>query len=100
MRLDSFEVRRGSGGQGAHAGGDGVIRRIRFLEPMTVSVVSNHRRVPPAGLFGGSNGAPGRNRIVRAGGEEVDLGGVARVAVSVDDELIIETPGGGGFGIH
>ena len=68
LRVDEFSVRRGSGGAGRHRGGDGVVRRLRFLEPLTAAVVSSSRRVPPYGLAGGLPGAPGRNAVERAGG--------------------------------
>jgi 5-oxoprolinase (ATP-hydrolysing) len=96
--VDSFAIRRGSGGAGRWPGGDGAVRRIRFLEPMTVSTLSGHRRRPPYGLAGGSPGALGRNRIERADGTEQELGGSDSAEVGVDDVLVIETPGGGGYG--
>ena len=66
--VEEFAIRRGSGGAGRWRGGDGAVRRIRFLEPMTVSTLSRHRRVPPYGMAGGSPGALGRNRVERADG--------------------------------
>ena len=96
--LREFRYRRGSGGAGAHRGGDGLVRRIGFRAPMTVSILSNHRRVAPFGLAGGSNGATGVNRLLRAGGEMLDLPACASSEVGVGDEILIETPGGGGFG--
>ena len=76
LRVEEFSVRDGSGGGGAHRGGDGVVRRLRFLEPLTAAVVSSSRRVPPYGLAGGLPGAPGRNAVERAGGEVEELPGV------------------------
>jgi 5-oxoprolinase (ATP-hydrolysing) len=96
--LDEFAIRRGSGGAGRWRGGDGAVRRIRFREPMTVSTLSGHRRVPPYGLAGGSPGALGANRVERAGGSLVRLAGCDSVDVQPGDVLIIETPGGGGYG--
>ncbi len=96
--LESFEIRRGSGGQGRHRGGDGTCRRLRFLEPMTVSMLANHRVVAPFGLCGGQPGAVGRNWIVRADGMLLPLAGAASVSVCAGDVLVLETPGGGGFG--
>jgi 5-oxoprolinase (ATP-hydrolysing) len=76
----------------------GVVRRLRFLEPLTAAVVSSGRRVPPYGLAGGLPGAPGRNAVERAGGEVEELPGVAQIDVRPGDVLVVETPGGGGFG--
>lgn len=95
--LEHFGVRMGSGGAGQHQGGDGSVRRIRFLEDMIVSILSNRRRHSPHGLNGGRDGAAGRNYILR-GEEIVELPFRASVPVSPGDCLIIETPGGGGFG--
>ena len=96
--LDEFAVRHGSGGAGRWRGGDGAVRRIRFREPMTVSTLSGHRRVPPYGLAGGSPGALGANRVERADGEVVHLAGCGSVDVQPGDVLVVETPGGGGYG--
>ncbi|HMG28604.1 MAG TPA: hydantoinase B/oxoprolinase family protein [Jiangellaceae bacterium] len=96
--VDSFAVRSGSGGAGRWRGGDGAVRRLRFLEPMTVSTLSGHRRVPPYGLLGGQRGALGRNRVERADGSIAEMAGCDSVAVEAGDVLVIETPGGGGYG--
>ncbi|MFJ3335595.1 hydantoinase B/oxoprolinase family protein [Streptomyces sp. NPDC086766] len=98
VRLEEFAVRRGSGGTGRWRGGDGAVRRIRFLEPMTVSTLSQHRRVAPYGLAGGEPGALGANRVERADGTVVELGGSDSADVAPGDVLVIETPGGGGYG--
>lgn len=98
LRVDAFSIRRGSGGAGKHRGGDGITRRISFNEPMTVSILANHRQVPPFGLEGGAPGALGRNFLVRADGSEVALTHRASVEVKEGDAFVIETPGGGGFG--
>ncbi|WP_460109784.1 hydantoinase B/oxoprolinase family protein [Streptomyces sp. YKOK-J1] len=98
VRLEEFTVRRGSGGAGRRRGGDGAVRRIRFLEPMTVSTLSQHRRVPPYGMAGGEPGALGANRVERADGTVTDLGGSGSADVGPGDVLVIETPGGGGYG--
>ncbi|MBG7704036.1 hydantoinase B/oxoprolinase family protein [Streptomyces sp. MC1] len=98
VRLEEFAVRRGSGGAGRWRGGDGAVRRIRFLEPMTVSTLSQHRRVPPYGMAGGAPGALGANRVEHADGTVTDLGGSGSVDVGPGDVLVIETPGGGGYG--
>ncbi|MFC9849296.1 hydantoinase B/oxoprolinase family protein [Streptomyces sp. NPDC060223] len=98
VQLDEFAVRRGSGGAGRWSGGDGAVRRIRFREPMTVSTLSQHRRVPPYGMAGGKPGALGANRVERADGTVTELGGSDAADVGPDDVLVIETPGGGGYG--
>ncbi|AVH60069.1 MULTISPECIES: hydantoinase B/oxoprolinase family protein [Streptomyces] len=98
VHLDEFAVRRGSGGAGRWRGGDGAVRRIRFHEPMTVSTLSQHRRVPPYGMAGGEPGALGANRVERADGTATELGGSDAADVGPDDVLVIETPGGGGYG--
>ncbi len=96
--LESFAIRRGSGGAGRWRGGDGAVRRIRFREPMTVSTLSGHRRVPPYGMAGGSPGALGRNWVERADGSVTPLAGADSTEVGVGDVLVVETPGGGGYG--
>jgi 5-oxoprolinase (ATP-hydrolysing) len=98
VRVESFEIRRGSGGKGAHRGGDGVIRRIRFLEAMTCAILANRRKVAPFGLEGGGSGALGRNWVVRADGRIEEKGATASWQVEPGDMFVIETPGGGGFG--
>ena len=98
VRVEEFGIRRGSGGAGRHRGGDGAVRRLRFLEPLSAAIVSSSRRVPPFGLAGGLPGAPGRNAVERAGGLIEELPGVARIEMGEGDVLLIETPGGGGYG--
>ncbi|MFI8939699.1 hydantoinase B/oxoprolinase family protein [Streptomyces syringium] len=96
--LEDFAVRHGSGGAGRWRGGDGAVRRIRFLRPMTVSTLSGHRRVPPYGMAGGSPGALGASRVERADGSTVPLAGCDFVEVGTGDVLVVRTPGGGGYG--
>jgi 5-oxoprolinase (ATP-hydrolysing) len=96
--LREFAIRHGSGGTGRWRGGDGAVRRIEFTEPMTVSTLSGHRRVPPYGMAGGSPGELGRNRVERADGSTVELAGCDSTEVGPGDTLVIETPGGGGYG--
>jgi 5-oxoprolinase (ATP-hydrolysing) len=96
--LERFEIRHGSGGVGKHSGGDGVHRRIRFLVPMTATILSNRRIVPPFGLLGGQDGQPGRNSLVRANGETMQLRSTQSIEMGVGDVFVIETPGGGGYG--
>jgi 5-oxoprolinase (ATP-hydrolysing) len=98
VRLDSFAIRRGSGGAGRWRGGDGGVRRIRFLQPMTASILSNGRVHPAFGLAGGHSGAPGVNRVERADGTVEPLGHIGSVAMQPGDVFVIETPGGGGWG--
>ena len=93
-----FRYRRGSGGDGKSRGGDGLVRVIEFWAPMTVAVLSNHRRVAPFGLAGGGPGATGVNRLLRADGTSRDLPACAAESVARGDAIRIETPGGGGFG--
>jgi 5-oxoprolinase (ATP-hydrolysing) len=96
--LDEFSIRAGSGGLGWFPGGDGVTRRIRFLAPMTVAILSGHRVVPPPGLAGGGPGQVGRTRIVRADGRVETLGSADRREVGPGDVWWLETPGGGAYG--
>jgi 5-oxoprolinase (ATP-hydrolysing) len=96
--LREFAIRRGSGGTGRWHGGNGAIRRIEFTEPMIVSTLSGHRRVPTYGMAGGSPGALGRNRVERADGSTADLAGCDSIELQPGDALVIETPGGGGYG--
>ncbi len=98
VRLESFAIRRRSGGKGRHCGGDGVERRIRFLEPMDVGILANRRRVPPFGLAGGEPGACGSNWIERADGSIEPLDGSDTCSVAPNDVFVLQTPGGGGFG--
>ncbi|MFN3389780.1 MAG: hydantoinase B/oxoprolinase family protein, partial [Allosphingosinicella sp.] len=96
--LERFAIRRGSGGAGAHRGGDGVVRRLRFLEPMRAGILSNRRRVPPRGIEGGGDAMPGVNRVVRADGREELLSATAAADMAPGDVFEIHTPGGGGYG--
>jgi 5-oxoprolinase (ATP-hydrolysing) len=98
VRLESYEIRKGSGGAGRHHGGDGGERRLRFLEAMTVSILSNCRKVAPFGLGGGQPGAVGENSVLRADGTVVALSHIGQVEVGVGDIMTVKTPGGGGFG--
>ncbi|MEH2440769.1 hydantoinase B/oxoprolinase family protein [Nostoc sp.] len=96
--LESFSLRPDSGGKGKYSGGNGVVRRIRFLEPMTANILSGHRVIPPFGLNGGEAGIVGRNWIQRQNGIEENLDSTATVEMKTGDIFVIETPGGGGFG--
>jgi len=98
VRLEEFSIRRGSGGAGRWQGGDGSIRRLRFLEPMTAVVVSSRRRVAPFGLLGGADGSAGRQWVERVGGERTELTGTDQAELAPGDVFTIHTPGGGGYG--
>ena len=98
LRLETFAIRRGSGGQGTSRGGDGIIRRLRFLEPTTVTLLGSHRQVPPPGMAGGQPGATGGNFIDPSAGGRRPLAGNDGVDLGAGDCLVIQTPGGGGYG--
>jgi 5-oxoprolinase (ATP-hydrolysing) len=98
VRLDSYSIRKDSGGAGLHKGGDGGVRRVRFLEPMTASILSNGRHAGAFGLAGGHAGLPGVNRVERANGRREALGHIGSVEMQPGDVFVIETPGGGGYG--
>jgi 5-oxoprolinase (ATP-hydrolysing) len=96
--LERYEIREGSGGAGRFAGGDGGTRVVRFLEPLTASILSNGRSTAAFGLAGGASGAPGRNYVVRADGSTETLSHLGSVEMGRGDRFVIETPGGGGHG--
>ncbi|HEY4113595.1 MAG TPA: hydantoinase B/oxoprolinase family protein, partial [Rhizomicrobium sp.] len=98
VRLDSYEIRGKSGGRGRWHGGDGGVRRIRFLEPMTASILSNGRKVGAFGAAGGEAGAVGENYIERADGRCEKLAHSGQAEVDTDDVMVVCTPGGGGYG--
>jgi 5-oxoprolinase (ATP-hydrolysing) len=98
VRVETHAIRRGSGGAGAQQGGDGAVRRIRFLQDMTASILAGHRRVPPFGLNGGAAGALGRNWVERSDGTVEEFGATHSTEMRAGDVFAIETPGGGGFG--
>ncbi|MCZ8312610.1 MAG: hydantoinase B/oxoprolinase family protein [Magnetospirillum sp.] len=98
VRVESFSIRRDSGGGGRNRGGDGVVRKIRFLEAMTCAILANRRIVAPFGLEGGKAGKLGRNWVVRVDGRIEEKGATAQWQVEPGDVFVIETPGGGGFG--
>ncbi len=96
--LESFAIRPHSGGKGCYKGGNGTVRRIRFLEAMTGSILADSRVMAPFGLKGGSAGAVGKNWVERKDGTVVELGGTATVEMEPGDTFVIATPGGGGYG--
>jgi 5-oxoprolinase (ATP-hydrolysing) len=98
VRLESYEIRHGSGGAGRWHGGNGGVRKVRFLAPMTAAILSNNRVHAPFGMAGGEPGAKGINRVERADGSVVELGHIGKVEMGAGDVFVIETPGGGGYG--
>jgi 5-oxoprolinase (ATP-hydrolysing) len=98
VRVDSYEIRAGSGGVGRWPGGNGGERRIRFLEPMTAAILSNGRKSGAFGMAGGGAGAPGENRVERADGRVDMLEAIGQTEMNAGDVFVISTPGGGGYG--
>jgi len=98
LTLESFGVRKGSGGKGKFNGGDGIVRKIKFNEAMTVSMLANRREIAPFGLEGGEDGSLGENYLVKANDDIVKIGHRGSVQVEGGDIFVIKTPGGGGFG--
>jgi 5-oxoprolinase (ATP-hydrolysing) len=96
--LEDFRIRRGSGGRGKWRGGDGAVRRLRFLEKMTVAILSSRREIAPFGMAGGEPGAKGRNWVERRDGSRVAMTGTDKCEVGPGDVFVVETPGGGGYG--
>jgi 5-oxoprolinase (ATP-hydrolysing) len=96
--VETHAIRRGSGGKGGQQGGDGALRRIRFLEAMTANILAGHRRIAPFGLQGGEPGALGRNWVERQDGSVEEFGATHTAEMRAGDVFAIETPGGGGFG--
>ena len=98
VRLERFALRRGSGGEGRYRGGDGTVRELRFLRPVSLSLLAQHRRTGPFGAAGGEEGAVGRQWLEEADGERRELQGIDRAEPQAGDRLVLETPGGGGWG--
>jgi 5-oxoprolinase (ATP-hydrolysing) len=96
--LDEFKIRKNSGGAGKQKGGEGIERKVRFLEPMIATLLTGHRKIPPYGMAGGEAGSVGINIVERANGEQENLGTTAEVALDIGDSIIIKSPGGGGYG--
>jgi len=99
IQLDVFQLRKGSGGEGKWRGGDGVVRSMTFLVPLAVTILSQHRIQVPYGIKGGEPGKPGKQYIIRSTGEHIDLSSIEGIEVFPGDQLTIETPGGGGYGL-
>ncbi len=98
VRLEEFSIRKNSGGKGKFNGGDGVTRKLRFLEPMTVTTLCSHRKIKPFGLNGGGPGDCGKEWLEKADGSILSLSGNDSCQVKINDLFVMETPGGGGFG--
>jgi 5-oxoprolinase (ATP-hydrolysing) len=98
VRLESYEIRPGSGGTGRWHGGNGGTRRVRFLKPMTASILANNRSIPPFGMAGGQPGQAGRNWVERTDGRIEEMGHIGSAEMDAGDVYVIQTPGGGGFG--
>jgi 5-oxoprolinase (ATP-hydrolysing) len=98
VRIEEHSIRRGSGGAGRFRGGDGALRRIRFLEPMTAAILAGRRTVAPHGLAGGGDGEVGRTWVERADGTRQELAHAEAVAMNAGDVLVVSTPSGGGYG--
>ena len=98
VRLEEFSIRRNSGGKGKWNGGDGIKRVLTFLEPVNLSVLLQRRNSGPFGLKGGEDGQPGRQKVVRENGQEIQLDSIQNINIEAGDRFEIETPGGGGFG--
>ncbi|WP_292372362.1 hydantoinase B/oxoprolinase family protein [Methanosarcina sp. UBA411] len=96
--LEEFSIREGSGGDGKFKGGNGVVRKLRFLQDMNAAILSSHRKLPPFGLKGGMPGKCGRNALIRRDGSVLEIGGQAEVELKSGELFVIETPGGGGYG--
>jgi len=98
VRLETFKIRKNSGGKGKYKGGEGVDRQMRFLEPMTVNMIAGHRIEPPYGIAGGEPGAVGENYVVHSDQKVTNIGTKGQVEVKKNDIFILKTPGGGGYG--
>ena len=99
VRVEEHSIRKNSGGTGRHQGGNGAVRKIRFLQPMTAAILAGHRIVPPFGMQGGGEGAVGANWVERVDGSRVNLSYSDECEMNTDDVFVLETPGGGGFGV-
>lgn len=98
VRVEEFSIRRGSGGDGAFKGGDGIIRKLRFMEPMTVTTLTSHRKTAPHGASGGAPGAMGENAVVRVDGTQIAMQGNDVAQMDVGDVFVLKSPSGGGYG--
>jgi 5-oxoprolinase (ATP-hydrolysing) len=98
VRLDTFAIRSGSGGNGQWKGGNGIIRKLTFLKPVEVTLLSQHRKEAPYGMSGGQAGATGEQYVFRHGASKETLEGIAQTTLSAGDSIVVMTPGGGGYG--
>ena len=99
VRLESYAIRAHSGGVGQWHGGNGGVRQVRFLEPMTASILSNNRLHAPFGMAGGGEAEKGKNYVLRQDGRVEHLPHVGKTEMAAGDVFVIETPGGGGYGV-
>jgi len=99
VRLWKYEIRRNSGGSGLHPGGDGVVREVEFLKPVIVSFLTERRAAGPRGMSGGGEGMAGKQTRVHPGGAQADLPGAITYQAEPGERVVIETPGGGGWGV-
>ena len=100
VRLESYAIRPGSGGAGQWHGGNGGVRKVRFLEPMTASILSNNRIYAPFGMVGGAPGEMGKNYVIRTDGRIEHLPHVGKTEMAAGDIFVVESPGGGGYGVQ
>ncbi len=98
VRVEEFSIRRGSGGAGAYTGGDGIVRKLRFNEPMTVTTLTSHRKTAPHGAAGGAAGATGENSVLRLDGTVEPMKGNDVAEMNAGDVFVLKSPGGGGYG--
>ncbi|HKJ42051.1 MAG TPA: hydantoinase B/oxoprolinase family protein, partial [Sunxiuqinia sp.] len=97
VRLDEFSIRANSGGNGKWHGGDGIVRKLTFLESVNLSVLTQRRQSGPYGLKGGQDGQPGSQKVIRKDGEVIQLQSIQNIDLQAGDQFVIETPGGGGY---
>jgi N-methylhydantoinase B len=98
VRVRAYKIRAGSGGAGKHAGGDGIVRELQFLEEVDLTILSDRRTRGPYGLAGGEDGTPGRNEVISASGVASEIPAKVHLSLRRNDTLRIESPGGGGCG--
>jgi 5-oxoprolinase (ATP-hydrolysing) len=98
VRLDYFKIRKKSGGHGLYKGGNGIERKLTFLEPISLSILSQHRRIAPFGMQGGASGKKGNQYVIFENGTKKQLKGIDGIDLKEGDSFIIKTPGGGGWG--
>jgi N-methylhydantoinase B/oxoprolinase/acetone carboxylase alpha subunit len=100
VMLESFSIKEGTGGNGLFHGGNGVVRKVKFLRPMSAAILSNHRKIAPFGLHGGQEGVTGKTSVLRLDGKVQTLASSEKVHMEAGESFVIQTPGGGGFGLE